>query len=336
MNKALSCFLTVIVVPLLAFGFIPLLIAESPYLLHIFIMVFFYSIFALSWGLLAFSGQISLGHSAFLGLGSYTVAILSRLGFQLPIAAVFAPFVAMFVGFLIGVVCIRLRGWFLALATLAFPIILDPIFGSWALAGRRGGIAVPSFFPPTEYFYIHQYYLFLTLFLVTLLSFHVVLRESRLGVAFSAIRQNELEAELSGIDVVKYKLICFIISSFYAGLAGAFLSQYLGRIAPTIFGFDYSLMPALMTIVGGLHSLVGPVLGALIIVTLNEGLKILPLYGLHVIRLVVVGIILVAFVLFAPKGLIPLIFNQLLKLKQYKTPVRLRESVFTLSKRRKK
>jgi branched-chain amino acid transport system permease protein len=82
-----------------------------------------------------------------LGLGCYTTAILVKIGFPLLLAIVLAPFIALAAGFFIGCVCIRLKGWFLALATLSFPVILDPIFGSWDIAGRRGGITVPSFFP---------------------------------------------------------------------------------------------------------------------------------------------------------------------------------------------
>lgn len=300
---------------LLIFGFIPFLIG-NPYLLHVFIMIIFYAIFSLSWGVLTFSGQLSLGHAAFLGLGCYTTAILVKIGFPLLLAIVLAPFIALAAGFFIGCVCIRLKGWFLALATLSFPVILDPIFGSWDIAGRRGGITVPSFFPSKEYFYFFQYYLFLIILLLTFFSLYLLLN-SRLGAAFSAIRQNELEAELAGINIVKYKLICFLLSSFYAGLAGAIFAQYVGRITPTIFGFEYSLMPALMTIVGGIYSLWGPIIGAIIIVVLTEGLKLLPLYGLHVVRIIVVGIILILFVLFAPKGLTSVIFNRVLRVKQF-------------------
>jgi branched-chain amino acid transport system permease protein len=305
----------VIVIPLLIFGFIPFLIS-TPYLLHVCIMIIFYAIFSLSWGFLTFSGQLSLGHAAFLGLGCYTTAIFVKIGFPLLLAVVLAPFIALAAGLFIGCVCIRLKGWFLALATLSFTVILDPIFGSWDIAGRRGGIAIPSFFPSKEYFYFFQYYLFLIILLLTFFSLYLLLN-SRLGAALSAIRQNELEAELAGINIVKYKLICFLISSFYAGLAGAIFAQYVGRITPTIFGFDYSLMPALMTIVGGIYSVWGPIVGAIVIVVLTEGLKLLPLYGLHVIRIVVVGTILILFVLFAPKGITPIIFNRLLRIKQF-------------------
>jgi branched-chain amino acid transport system permease protein len=159
---------------LLIFGFIPFLIG-NPYLLHVFIMIIFYAIFSLSWGVLTFSGQLSLGHAAFLGLGCYTTAILVKIGFPLLLAIVLAPFIALAAGFFIGCVCIRLKGWFLALATLSFPVILDPIFGSWDIAGRRGGITVPSFFPSKEYFYFFQYYLFLIILLLTFFSLYLLL-----------------------------------------------------------------------------------------------------------------------------------------------------------------
>ena len=315
MSRVFRDFIRIIALLLLIFGFIPFLVG-TPYLLHVCIMIIFYAIFSLSWGFLTFSGQLSLGHAAFMGLGCYTTAIFARIGFPLPLAIIFAPFIAMAAGFFIGCICIRLKGWFLALATLAFPVILDPLFGSWDLAGRRGGIAVPSFFPSKEYFYFFQYYLFLAVLLLTFLGLYLMLN-SRLGAALSAIRQNELEAELAGINTVKYKLLCFIVSSFYAGLAGAIFAQYVGRITPSVFGFDYSLMPALMTTVGGKYNRNTPIVGAIIVVVLTEGLKLLPLYGLHVIRIVVVGAILILFVLFAPKGITPIIFNQLFKVRQF-------------------
>lgn len=291
-------------VAIITLALVPL-VMKNPYLLHLSIMIFFHAIYALSWAFLVRSGQLSLGHAAFLGIGCYTTAILIKLDFPPWFALLSAPFMSMLAGLFIGVICTRLREWFLALATLAFAVMLDPIFGSWDLAGRRGGIAVPSLFPAGEYIFVQEYYLFLG---VLILSFTVMylLLKSRFGAAFSAIRQNELEAELSGINTVKYKLICFIVSAFFAGLAGSFFAQYVGRITPTIFSLDYSLMPALITIVGGTYITWGPILGSVIVLMISEGLKILP-YGATVIRLVIIGIVLVIFMIFAPRGLAPLL-----------------------------
>jgi len=290
----------------LILAFLPLVV-KDPYILHIFVMIFFYAVYALSWNFLALSGQLSLGHAAFLGLGCYTTALAVKMGFPLGVAVAFAPLIAGLAGLFLGVICVRLREWFLALATLAFSIILEPIFGSWEFAGRRGGIPVPSFFGPGKYLFIQEYYLFFAFFLASSIVLYWLLKGTRLGVAFSAIRQNEFEAELSGINTVRYKLICFIISAFFAGLAGAFYAQYVGRITPKIFSLDYSLMPALIAIVGGCYVSWGPIIGSAIIMVLFEGLKMVPLYGMSVARMIIIGFLLILFVIFAPRGLAPII-----------------------------
>jgi branched-chain amino acid transport system permease protein len=135
-----------------------------------------------------------------------------------------------------------------------------------------------------------------------ILLFGLILR-SRIGLAFSAIRENEIEARASGIDPVRYRLFAFMVSAYFAGLAGALEIHYLGYITPEIFGVDISFWPIIYTISGGLMTLTGPVIGTIIITLLWDGLQT---FGLTYGRFIIIGVILVLVVIFLPKGLISL------------------------------
>ena len=126
---------------------------------------------------------------------------------------------------------------------------------------------------------------------------------SKIGLAFSAIRENELEARAAGIDPVRYKLLAFMVSAYFAGLAGALEIHYLGYVTPEIFGVDISFWPIIYSISGGLGTLAGPIIGTIVITLLWDGLQSLGLtYG----RFIIIGVILVLVVIFLPRGLVSL------------------------------
>jgi len=128
--------------------------------------------------------------------------------------------------------------------------------------------------------------------------------KSRLGLAFEAIRENELEARVMGINTVKYKLIGFALSAFFSGIAGALMSHHMGYLTPEVFSVENSFKPIIYCITGGLFTLEGPILGTVIISSLWDGLKSMGLMHLH---LVIIGLLLIVIVIFLPKGLISLI-----------------------------
>lgn len=273
---------------------------SNQYIIHVIILIGIYIIYSSSWNLLAFSGQASLGHAAFLGLGGYfSTLLIINFGLNPWISMVAGGIFAAFIGFLIGLTCVRLREWFLAMVTFGFAVIVETIILAmdWITQGTTG-YATPSLVGSR----INYYYLVMVLVIMTIMAVHLIVK-SRVGLAFSAIRENELEAENSGIDTVKYKLLAFTLSAFFAGIAGVVLAHYVGYISNEIFSFQYSFMPLIMAVTGGLNTVGGPVIGSIIVLSIWEALKIIN----PIQRMIVIGVFLILVVIFMPRGIFSLI-----------------------------
>ena len=282
---------------------LPLMVGESPYFMKVLIILIIFIIYTHSWNLLAYSGQASLGHAAFFGIGGYASALLAGKFGASPFLAIFIGAVfAAFVGVFVGIICVRLREWFLAMVTFGFSIIIGTIFLNQftSLFGGVDGMPAKRFFSATlEHRYLYEYYFMLLLAIATTLLIYFIMR-SRLGIAFSAIRENELEARILGVNTTKYKLIAFLISTYLAGLAGALQTHSFAYITPEIYSVHTSFWPVIYAIAGGLATLEGPILGTVAITLLWEGLKNM---GLHFERFVIIGLLLVVMVIFKPRGL---------------------------------
>ncbi|MDD1668841.1 MAG: branched-chain amino acid ABC transporter permease [Methanomicrobiales archaeon] len=276
------------------------------YTLNILILMFIFIIFASSWNLLAISGQGSLGHAAFFGIGAYVSTLVA-------VSAGISPFltlpvggaVAAFIGILIGLTCVRLKEWFLAMVTFGFAIIvqtlvvsvLAPVTGGW------DGIASPPLIPAdVPYSHLLEYYAILFITLGTLVFIRAIL-SSKIGLAFAAIRENETEARASGVDPVKFRLLGFAVSAFLAGIAGALEIHHFAYVTPEIYGVDLSFWPIIYSIFGGLGTLGGPVIGTIVLSVVWDGLKG---FGLSYERFIIIGFLLVLVVIFLPRGLISL------------------------------
>lgn len=298
---------------------LPLFITDD-FTIRVLTLTFFYIMFAASWNLLAYSGQASLGHAAFLGIGGFASTIIVTKGIS-PIIGVFSgALTAAFVGLLLGIICVRLREWFLGLVTFGFAIIMAALVNESSIfinainnifdmigiscsldpnmLGGSFGIYSPHIVSPQ-----HYYYLFLFTMVATILSTHLIFR-SRIGFAFAAIRENEAEASMMGVDITRYKLIAFIISTFIAGFAGALFAPFNYFINPDLFSIHYSFMPIIMTISGGIGTVGGPVIGGLVINLLWEQMGLMEM---SIGRFLILGIILILEILFLQKGLMPLI-----------------------------
>ena len=272
----------------------------NPYIIHIIILMGIYIIYSSSWNLLAFSGQASLGHSAFLGLGGYfSTLLVINFGINPWLGLVAGASFAAVMGTLIGLTCVRLREWFLAMVTFGFAIIAETIIAAldWITQGTTG-YATPSLVSGR----FQYYYVVMGLVIITILAVHFIIR-SKVGLALSAIRENELEAESSGINAVKYRLLAFTLSAFIAGVAGVILAHYIGYISNEIFSFHHSFMPLIMSVTGGLNTVGGPIIGSIIILTSWEALKVIN----PIQRMIVIGLFLVLIVIFMPRGVISLI-----------------------------
>ncbi|MBW6469692.1 MAG: branched-chain amino acid ABC transporter permease [Methanosarcinaceae archaeon] len=315
---AVSPFLAYI--PLVIIGLILPLAITDDFFIRIIVLTFFYIMYSSSWNLLAYSGQASLGHAAFLGIGGFASTILIINGASPVVSVLTGALTASLVGLFLGIICVRLKEWFLGLVTFGFAIIMvaivnessvfiEALNGAIGFIGLSGsidphifggslGIFSPDLVPRDQY-----YYLFFFAMTTTILATHLIIK-SKIGFAFAAIRENQIEAAMMGVDITKYKLIAFMISTFIAGFAGALFAPYNYFINPEMFSVHNSFMPIIMTISGGIGTIGGPVIGAL---TINLIWEQMGLWGMSIDRLLILGVILVLEILFLPKGLMPLI-----------------------------
>jgi branched-chain amino acid transport system permease protein len=302
---------------LLLFVVIPFI--TSPYNLYILNSIGIYAIAAIGLNLLiGYTGQISLGHGAFFGVGAYTAAILAtKTGFPIWLSIPAAGIVTAAVGIVFGLPSARLKHLYLLIATLAGQFIIEYVLVQWeSLTGGAEGISIigATFLKidlgTDRAFY---YLIFICFALMTWIAVNLV--RTRYGRAFIAIRDNDRAAEGMGIPIFRYKLLSFAISSFYAGFAGGLYAYYMMSITPEPFNLWLSIVFIAMVIIGGLGNIPGSVFGAIFIVVLEELLSHGTQYLMNVgasagaaitiapLREFVFGLAIVLFVIFEPKGL---------------------------------
>lgn len=278
---------------------------EASYLLSFLFITFLYIALAQGWNLVAgYTGQASLGQHAFFGLGAYLTAMTwmaGWTGYLDPLAMVISGGGAALVAALIGwPLLAKLRGDYFALGTLGLGEILRVVFTQ---GGKLTGGPVGLMLPSSSYQSIRPYYyLALAVALLSLLTVGALVR-SRYGLALVAIREDEQGAAANGIPVLGFKIFAFAVGSFFAGLCGSLYAYHLFHIHPTgVFSLNFALLPVLMTILGGLGTLSGPVVGALVL----SGLFELANIWLPEIHPIISGLFIVLVMLFLPQGLIQL------------------------------
>lgn len=258
--------------------------------------------------LMGYAGQISLGHAAFWGLGAYISGVLTaKFGWPPLMALVAAVAGTCLAALAVGIPALRLKGHYLAMATLGVGIIFHTMFAQFAslTGGPSGLVGVPSFSVGTlgvdtglrNYYFIWAW---VAIGLIGALN----LRQSRMGRALNAIKGSDVAAECMGVDTYRYKVVIFVLSAVYAAIAGSLYVHYLNFVAPDTFGFMNSVLLLTMVVVGGIGSFWGPVIGASILTVLPEYLRAHE--GLEVI---LYGLILVGVMMFMPNGLAPLFQN---------------------------
>jgi len=301
----------------LLFGVAPFVL--SPYLLYILNTIGILAIAAIGLNILVgYTGQISLGHGAFFGVGAYAAAILAtRLGLPFYLSIPAAGFITALVGMIFGIPSGRLKGLYLTIATLAGQIIIEYVLIQWdSLTKGTMGITLPA--PQILNWTIagdKAFFLFIFICLVLMTWFAVNIMRSKYGRAFIAIRDNDRAAEGMGIPIFKYKLLSFAISSFYAGFAGALWAYYMVSITTEPFNLGLSVEFIAMVIIGGMGNIPGAIFGATFITVLNEVLRyatgalmnvtLITSMGLNMapLREFVFGVAIVLFILLEPKGL---------------------------------
>ncbi|MBW2039675.1 MAG: branched-chain amino acid ABC transporter permease [Deltaproteobacteria bacterium] len=303
----------------LALLFLVVPFISGPYVLYVITGIGIAAIAAIGLNILiGYTGQISLGHGAFFGVGAYTAAILAtKVGSPFWFSVLAAGVVTAMVGMVFGIPSIRLKHLYLCIATLAGQFILEYVFVQWeSLTGGAEGIILPeatlfglNISSDRSFFWV----VFVCFALMCWMAVNLV--RSRYGRAFIAIRDNDLAAEGMGIPKFRYKLLSFGISSFYAGFAGGLWAYYTMSITPEPFTLFLSIEYIAMIIIGGLGSISGSVFGAIFIMILGEILSWVTEYAMNVgglagmaitvapLREFVFGLAIVLFLIFEPRGL---------------------------------
>jgi branched-chain amino acid transport system permease protein len=293
----------------------------SPYWLTLLIQIGYYGIAALGLNILVgFTGQISIGHAAFFGFGAFASAyISSKLGVPVFLAIPLAGVATAGVGLVFGLPAARLKGLYLAIATLAAQYILLDFFSraEWFTGGTVPALAEPfSLFGYTvrsdqQYFYVVVVYLVVCFLLATNLM------RSRDGRALVAVRDHYLSAEIMGINLTKYRTLSFGLAAFFAGIGGALYAHNQGVVSNEGFGIDRSILFLAMVIIGGLGSIMGTLMGTAFMVLLPEAMEWLTALlrdtpidqalalrpNIAFLREIAIGLVIVLFLIFEPDGL---------------------------------
>jgi branched-chain amino acid transport system permease protein len=271
-----------------------------------------YVVLATAWNILGgYCGYVNFGSAAFFALGAYSAVAVHRFHpLPIPLLVLVGGVVSGLVGFGMGYLTLRLRGAFFAIATLALAVVLQTLVVNWGyVGGSRGAYIIrPEAIAP---FGSYIRYLFLIMLLLAVGAIFVarMIERSRLGYGFATIRDDELAAEACGVPTLKLKLIATTISGGLMGMAGAPLPYYIGFLQPSsAFGLDYAVNSIAMPLIGGTTSWVGPLIGAVLLGSLQQ---IATVTISSAVNLLIVGFVLVGFVIVAPNGIIGLVHKYL-------------------------
>jgi len=289
-------FLTLLALPL---------ITNDPYLLRILILASIFAIFAASWDLLSgFTGQMNFGHALFFGVGAYSAAMLNQHVHIPPWGSIpLGALGAVLAGLIVGIPCLRLRGTYLALTTLAFPIILMGIV--FAIPNITGGELGISGLDRLARSRVVNYYIAVLVMLV-LCTIMWKITDSNIGIIFHAIREDEVAVRASGINTTRYKLLAFCLSGFFAGIAGGLYAHFMRIADPSTLEVSMSFQVVIWAVFGGVVTIWGPVGAVFILFPLLEFFRFLPEF-----RMLLFAIVIILILLFMPQGLLPWIRDKI-------------------------
>jgi branched-chain amino acid transport system permease protein len=274
----------------------------SDYWQYVLSVAFFYVIMAVSWNLLGgYTGQFSLAHHTFGMLGAYTSTLLmAKAGAPFWLSVPAAIVLTGILSLMLGMVCLRVAGLYLALITWAFAEVVRNYFRlHYAFTGGDRGLDSPLLFgtlQPTPYYY---FFLGLTVFSIALIA---VLMHSRIGYYLRSIRDDAIAARSMGVNVVRYKVLAFIVASVIAGMAGAFYGHSIGLISPVMGDFNEMAMIIIFVVIGGMRTQTGPVVGAIAVRITMELLR-----GQSEIRIILLSALVIIIMRFFNGGLMDLV-----------------------------
>ncbi len=266
-----------------------------------------YIVLATAWNILGgYTGYVNFGIAAFFAIGAYSTVVLHKTVEDMPLPAMIliGTIVSGFVGLGTGYLTLRLRGTFFSIATLAMAVVMQTLVTNWSFVGGSRGAYVlrPAESPIHGGDYIE--YLFIVMLALSVIAVATAraIEHSRLGYGFAAIRDDELAAEASGVPTLRLKLIATALSGGFMGMAGAPLPYYVTYLDPSsAFSLSYAVNTIAMPLIGGTSSWIGPVVGAVLLGTLQQAATVTISSALS---LLIVGVLLVVFVVAAPRGII--------------------------------
>jgi len=294
---------------------LPFAFSKSPYLIHICVMAGLYAILALGLNFqLGSTNVVNFATAASYGIGAYTSALLAvhfHVSFWLGL--VISGCVASLFGLILGIPCMKTKDYYLSLVTIAFGLIVYVLLINFSWTGGPNG--VPNIPPPSLLGHSFRepirllgfvlpgqsnfFYLTVALVAGALLVAHR-LHQSRVGLTWNAIREDEIAARCQGIDVTWYKILAFCIDAFFGGVTGTVYAHYIGFISPENFAFIVSVVVVTMVILGGMDNVFGVIIGAVLLTVLPEKFR-----AFEDFRLLMYGIVVVAMLMFRPQGLFP-------------------------------
>jgi branched-chain amino acid transport system permease protein len=265
-------------------------------------------VLATAWNILGgYTGYVNFGSAAFFALGAYATVFFHKLyPLPIPLLIVIGGGVSGIVGLGMGYLTLRLRGAFFAIATLALAVVLQTLVVNWDYVGGSRGAYIIR---PNEIALIGPYiqYLFLLMLALVVIALTIArgIERSQLGYGFATIRDDELAAEASGVPTLRLKLIATTLSGALMGMAGAPFPYYIGYLQPSsAFGLEYAVNSIAMPMIGGTTSWVGPLIGAILLGSLQQ---LATVTISSAVNLLIVGLLLVAFVIIAPNGIVGLV-----------------------------
>ena len=293
---------------LLALALAVPLVVPNRYAFQIIIMSSLFAIGTLSLNLiLGFTGQASLSHAGFFGIGAYGVALMTKAGLSFWLALPASALLAAGIGFLVGLPTLRTRGSYFAISTMCMGVIIEIVAGNWIslTGGQTGIVGIPSPTPiPLPFLgsltfqtQTSQYYLVLAFLLFTLLVMHRLVYSLK-GLGFMAVRNNEVLADSVGLNTFGIKILSFVIANFFVGMAGGIYAALLGSISPSSASITITFNFLVYLLLGGMATLAGPIIGSFAIPILMEYLQALQQYSM-----IIFGILLIVVIIYFPRGL---------------------------------
>jgi branched-chain amino acid transport system permease protein len=286
--------------------------AKNDYIFFAGYVILQYIVLATAWNILGgYCGYVNFGSAAFFAIGAYsTVAIHKLYPLPIPVLIIVGGFLSGVVGLGTGFLTLRLRGAFFAIATLALAVVLQNLITNWDyVGGSRGAFAIAPRTFPILGSYVRYLFLVMLALAVAALAIARAIERSKLGFGFATIRDDELAAEACGVPTLRLKLIATTVSGALMGMAGATYPYYIAYLEPSsAFGLTYAVNAIAMPIIGGTTSWIGPLVGAILLGSLQQ---IATVTISSAVNLLIVGLMLVAFVIIAPNGLVGLVQERL-------------------------